>query len=69
MPGLESTPEMNDLRMSEGARPLFDQVKRFIDEEVEPLTAEFFRLGEDRENPCWDAPEVLQQINQLLEQH
>ena len=27
MAGLETTPEMNDLRMSEGARPLFDKVK------------------------------------------
>ncbi len=39
---------MYDLRMSEGARPLFDAVKAFIAEEVEPNTQEFFRLGENR---------------------
>jgi len=65
MPGLESTPEMNDLRMSEGARPLFDQVKRFIDEEVEPVTAEFFRLGEDREDPWSFPPAQLELLDGL----
>ena len=45
MAGLESTPDMYDLRMSEGVRPLYDSVKKFIYTEVEPITAEFFRLG------------------------
>jgi acyl-CoA dehydrogenase len=48
MTALPSTPEMFDLRMSDGARPLFERVKRFIAEEVEPKTEEFFRLGEGR---------------------
>ena len=39
---------MYDLRMSERARPLFDSVKTFIAEEIEPNTHEFFRLGENR---------------------
>ena len=50
MAGLETTPEMFDLRMSEAARPLFDAVKKFIEEEVNPHTQEFFRLGEGRED-------------------
>ncbi len=50
MPGLESTVEMFDLRMSDKAIPLFEAVKKFIAEEVEPNTAEFFRLGEGRED-------------------
>ena len=45
MAGLETTPEMFDLRMSEEARPLFDAVTKFIEEEVNPHTQEFFRLG------------------------
>jgi acyl-CoA dehydrogenase len=45
MAGLETTPDMYDLRMSEGVRPLYDAVKKFIYTEVEPITAEFFRLG------------------------
>jgi len=48
MAGLESTVDMFDLRMSEAARPLYDSVKKFIAEEIEPNTAEFFRLGEGR---------------------
>ncbi len=48
MAGLESTVGMFDLRMSEEARPLYDKVKKFIAEEIEPNTAEFFRLGEGR---------------------
>ena len=50
MAGLETTPEMFDLRMSEEARPLFDAVTKFIEEEVNPHTQEFFRLGEGRED-------------------
>ena len=49
MPGLESTVDMFDLRMSDKAKPLFEAVKKFIAEEVEPNTEEFFRLGEGRE--------------------
>ena len=49
MAGLETTPEMFDLRMSEDVRPLFDAVKKFIAEEVDPHTKEFYRLGENRE--------------------
>ena len=45
---LETTPEMFDLRMSQQVRPLFDAVKKFIAEEIEPHTNEFFRLGKDR---------------------
>jgi acyl-CoA dehydrogenase len=48
MAGLETTDAMFDLRMSEGAKPLYERVKEFIATEVEPNTAEFFRLGENR---------------------
>ena len=48
MPGLESTIDMFDLRMSDKAKPLYEAVKKFIAEEVEPNTEEFFRLGEGR---------------------
>ncbi len=48
MTALESTNEMYDLRMSGKAQPLYEAVKKFIAEEVEPNTAEFFRRGEDR---------------------
>ena len=65
MAGLESTVEMYDLRMSEAARPLYDSVKRFIAEEVEPITVEFFRLGEGRENRWSYAPGQLELLESV----
>ncbi len=46
--GMNKTVDMYDLRMSEEVRPLFDAVKKFIIEEVDPMTPEFHRLGEGR---------------------
>jgi acyl-CoA dehydrogenase len=48
MTALPSTVDMFDLRMSDRAKPLYDAVKTFIAEEIEPNTDEFFRLGEGR---------------------
>ncbi|MDX5455700.1 MAG: acyl-CoA dehydrogenase family protein, partial [Rhodococcus sp. (in: high G+C Gram-positive bacteria)] len=49
MTALPSTVDMFDLRMSDKAKPLYEAVKKFIAEEVEPNTEEFFRRGEGRE--------------------
>ena len=49
MTALPSTVDMFDLRMSDKAKPLYEAVKKFIAEEVEPNTEEFFRLGEGRD--------------------
>ena len=40
--------ELFNLGMSLEARPLLDEVKGFIDDEVEPITEEFYSLGADR---------------------
>jgi acyl-CoA dehydrogenase len=40
--------ELNDLRMSEQVRPLYDHVKKFIRETVEPMSVEFYRHGENK---------------------
>ncbi len=63
MSGLESTDEMNDLRMSEGARPLFEKVKAFIRNEVEPITLRFFQLGEGRAERWSWAPGQLELLD------
>ena len=39
---------LNDLRMSEKAVPLYEAVKKFIAEEVEPMSHKFHELGEGR---------------------
>jgi acyl-CoA dehydrogenase len=50
MTALPSTVDMFDLRMSDKAKPLYERVKAFIAEVVEPNTEEFFRLGEGRDD-------------------
>src|SRR5215207_108082 len=49
-----------DLRMSEGVRPLYEAVKAFIQDEVEPITEEFHRLGEHRAERWSWAPGQLE---------
>ncbi len=48
MTNIYSIPELDDLRMSEGVRPLLEAVKRHIAENVDPITEEYFRLGAAR---------------------
>jgi len=65
MAGLETTPEMFDLRMSEGARPLLEKVQAFVRDEVEPVTLEFFQLGEGRTDRWSWAPGQLELLDSL----
>ena len=61
--GFNPTDELNDLRMSEKAMPLYEQVKAFIKDTVEPVSKEFHKLGENRKERFSYAPgqlEVLQ---------
>jgi acyl-CoA dehydrogenase len=55
--------ELYNLAMSEGARPLLDKVKAFIADEVEPVTAEFFALGEGRADRWSFAPGQLELLD------
>jgi acyl-CoA dehydrogenase len=57
--------EFFDLRMSEEARPLLDKVTTFIAEEVEPITEEFYRLGEGREDRWSYAPGQLELLESV----
>jgi acyl-CoA dehydrogenase len=59
--------EFFDLRMSEEARPLLDKVTTFIAEEVEPITEEFYRLGENREDRWSYAPGQLELLESVKE--
>ena len=54
-----------DLRMSERARPLYEAVKAFIRDEIDPISEEFHRLGEGRADRWSYAPgqlELLQTV-------
>ncbi len=52
-----------DLRMSEGVRPLYQAVVDFIRDEVEPITEEFFRLGQGRAERWSWAPGQLELLD------
>jgi len=65
MAGLETTEEMFDLRMSEEAKPLYEKVKAFIEEEVEPITLEFAQLGENRPERWSWAPGQLELLDSV----
>jgi len=49
-----------DLRMSKEVEPLYEAVKEFIRTEVDPITEEFHRLGEGREDRWSWAPGQLE---------
>jgi acyl-CoA dehydrogenase len=63
MTALPRTPEMYDLSMSDKARPLFDAVVAFIADEVDPVTEEFFALGEGRADRWSWAPGQLELLD------
>ena len=54
-----------DLRMSEKVRPLFEAVKAFIRDEVDPITEEFYRLGENRADRWSWAPGQLELLDSV----
>jgi acyl-CoA dehydrogenase len=65
MSEIDQAAELNNLEMSEEARPLLDAVKKHIAENVEPITEEFFALGEGRAERWSWAPgqlELLQEV-------
>ena len=55
--------DMYDLTMSEEATPLLDAVKKFIADEVEPITEPFYALGRDREDRWSHVPGQLELLD------
>jgi acyl-CoA dehydrogenase len=58
--GLDPNDALNDLRMSEKAVPLYEHVKRFIKETVDPMYVEYERLGEGHTERWTFAPGQLE---------
>jgi acyl-CoA dehydrogenase len=52
--------DLNDLRMSDKALPLYNAVKAFIKDVAEPASEEWHRLGEGRPDPWQYAPGQLE---------
>jgi acyl-CoA dehydrogenase len=55
--------ELFNLGMSAGARPLFERVKTFVAEEIEPMSEKYFDLGEGRPDRWQFAPGQLDLLN------
>jgi acyl-CoA dehydrogenase-like protein len=67
-PGMHSrvaTDDALNLSMSEHGVPLYEQVKAFIANEVEPITDEFYRLGEARAERWSWAPGQLELLDSV----
>ena len=60
--------ELNDLRMSEEARPLYEHVKVFIRDVVEPMYEEFERLGEGKTDIWSYAPGQLEVLEKAKDE-
>ena len=55
--------DINNLAISEKARPLLDAVIKHIRENVDPITEEYYRLGEGRANRWSHAPGQLELLD------
>jgi acyl-CoA dehydrogenase len=60
--GLNPTDDLHDLRMSEKAMPLYEHVKRFVKDVVEPMSVKFHKLGEGRADRWSYAPGQLETL-------
>ena len=57
--------ETLNLAMSEKAKPLYDAVRKFIAEEVEPMAAKFYELAATREEKWGYAPGQLEMLDEV----
>jgi len=60
-----ATDDAMNLAMSEKAIPLYEAVKQFIKNEVEPITEEFYALGEGRADRWSYAPGQLELLESV----
>ncbi len=67
-PGMHSddpSDESLNLAMSAAGRPIYDAVKAFITDEVDPITVEFYALGQDRADRWSWAPGQLELLDSV----
>ena len=60
--------ELNDLRMSDAAVPLYEHVKSFIKDVVNPMSEEFHRLGEGKTDIWSYAPGQLEALEKAKDE-
>ena len=63
MAATDTPTELNNLEMSEKAKPLLAKVVKHIEENVDPITEEYFKLGADRKDRWSHAPGQLELLD------
>ena len=66
--GFNPADPLNDLRMSEKSVPLYEHVKKFVKDVVEPMSVKYEELGRDRADRWNYAPGQLDLLNGAKEQ-
>ena len=66
--GLDPHDDLNDLRMSEKATPLYEHVKRFVRDTVAPMSEKFHALGEGRADRWSYVPGQLELLEEAKNQ-
>lgn len=64
----EMNDDLFDLRMSEGARPLYDHVKKFIAEVVDPMSVKFHELDKNKTDIWSYAPGQLDLLEEAKDE-
>lgn len=64
----EMNDDLFDLRMSDDARPLYDHVKKFIAEVVDPMSVKFHELGKDKADIWSYAPGQLEVLEEAKDE-
>lgn len=64
----EMNDDLFDLRMSDEARPLYDHVKKFIADVVDPMSVKFHELGKDKKDIWSYAPGQLETLEEAKDE-
>ncbi|NQY96368.1 MAG: acyl-CoA dehydrogenase family protein [Henriciella sp.] len=64
----ELNDDLFDLRMSDDARPLYDHVKKFIADVVDPMSVKFHELGKDKADIWSYAPGQLETLEEAKDE-
>ena len=66
--GFNPLDDLHDLRMSEAAMPLLEHVRRFVKDTVQPMSVEFYKLGEGRADRWSYVPGQLELLEAAKDQ-
>ena len=64
----ELNDDLFDLRMSDDARPLYDHVKKFIADVVDPMSVKFHELGKNKDDIWSYAPGQLETLEEAKDE-